>query len=193
MHLSRGSVQDYGNAQRFEGVKLDEKTNHYLKNDRIGRGLKMWHREMPQIDSSGKAVVGRVLHLHQLIEEKINRNLSQFGLKYPSYAILATIRVSGAPYRMTPGELLSSIVLSSGGLSNLLRKLEAEGYVQRSGAEGDGRSVIVQLTEKGVSLAERAMAAHAELELEIIATLSTEERDDLAQLLSGLVAANNLG
>lgn len=165
----------------------------YQANDRIGRGLRMWASEVPQIDAHGKDVVGRVLHLQEVMITRINRNLARFGLKYPSYAILATIRVSGPPYRLTPGDLLAKVVISSGGLSNLLAKLERGGLVSRSSDERDGRGVLVQLTPAGFDLATRAMEAHAAVERELADVIPRQAQQELAQLLSQLIALNSAG
>lgn len=163
----------------------------YWEADRIGRGLRMWQAEVPEIDSRAKAVVGRVLHLQELMTERINRNLARFNLKFPSYAVIATLRVSGAPYRMSPGELLSRIVLSSGGLSNLLRRLEADGYIIRRADEHDARGVQVELTSKGIAVAEEAMRAHAVLEHELIGGLSAAEQESLSRLLAKAIVLNS--
>lgn len=186
-------MTDRGRIIQRQGQGLDEEPIRYWENDRIGRGMRQWRREVPQIDSSGKAVVGRVLHLQEVIIDKVNRNLARFGLKFPTYAILATIRVSGPPYRMTPSELLSAIVISSGGLSNLLRKLEKDGLVRRSADKRDGRGVIVELTEKGIALTDESMAAHAALERELIAALSPQDCESMARMLSVLIATNSAG
>lgn len=173
-----------------ESDGLEKNDTYYLSEDRIDRGMRQWEAESPGIDCSGKAIVGRILYLQQLLSARINLNLARFGLKFPAYAVLATIRVSGPPYRMTPSEILSSIVLSSGGLSNLLRKLEKDGYVQRQVDTRDGRGVIVQLTQKGIALTDKTMSVHAELEREIVAALTPEEQSDTARLLRKLIATN---
>src|SRR4051794_15959700 len=67
--------------------------------DLIGRGMAQWYGERPDIDCSGKAVVGRILRLQDVILKAVNAALARHGLKYTTYAILATLRVSGAPYR----------------------------------------------------------------------------------------------
>ena len=163
---------------------------NYWETDRIGRGLKLWQRERPDLDSSGKAIVGRVLNLHEIFIARINRNLAPLGLRYPAYAVLATLRVSGAPYQMSPSELLDLVVLTSGGLSNLLRKLEQEGVIERKADDRDGRGVIVQLTAAGIELADQAMTRHAALERDLTASLSPESRDAIGKALSALIVAN---
>lgn len=157
------------------------------RDDRVGAGMARWRREFPDIDCSGKGVVGRLLHLNELALKTINQNLAKYGLNYPSFAILATLRVEGAPYRMSPKGLLDALILTSGGLSNLLRKLETQGLVRRKSDEADRRGVIVELTEKGRKTVEPAMRDHARVELALIAALTPKDRDVAGRLLSELM------
>lgn len=153
------------------------------ENDRVGAGMQRWRREFPEIDCSGKAVVGRLLHLHEVLLKAVNRTLGKHRLKYPVYAVLATLRVQGAPFRMSPKELLDSLILTSGGLSNLLRKLEKTGHIRRMADETDGRGVIVELTEQGRQLVEPAMRDHAETERRLVGILSQAEQGAAARAL----------
>ncbi len=155
--------------------------------DRVGAGIQRWRREFPDIDCSGKAVVGRLLHLHEVILKAVNRTLAKHRLKYPAYAVLATLRVEGAPYRMSPKALLDSLILTSGGLSNLLRKLEKAGHIRRMADEIDGRGVIVELTEQGRRVVEPAMREHAETERRLVGALSGEEQRAVAQALGRMM------
>ena len=155
--------------------------------DRIGAGMRLWHREFPDIDCSGKAVVGRLLHLRELFLKSVNRTLAKHRLKYPAYAVLATIRVHGPPYRMSPTALLDSLILTSGGLSNLLRKLEKAGQIRRLADDTDGRGVIVELTELGRRIVEPAMRDHAETERRLISALSRDEQTAVAEALARMM------
>lgn len=157
------------------------------RNDRVGSGMQRWQREFPEIDCSGKAVVGRLLHLHEIFLKAINRTLAKHRLKYPAFAILATLRVEGAPYRMSPKALLDALILTSGGLSNLLRRLEKAGHIRRMADESDGRGVIVELTEQGRRVVEPAMRDHAETERRLTSALSPEERAAAAQALGRMM------
>jgi len=157
------------------------------ENDRVGAGMQRWRREFPDIDCSGKAVVGRLLHLHEVFLGAIDRTLAQHRLKYPAFAVLATLRVAGAPYRMSPKALLDALILTSGGLSNLLRRLEKAGHIRRMADETDGRGVIVELTEQGRRIVEPAMRDHAETERRLLAMLSAEERRTTAEALGKMM------
>ena len=158
-----------------------------LENDRVGAGMLLWRREFPEIDCSGKAIVGRVLHLHEVLLTAVNRSLAKHRLKYPSFAVLATLRVEGAPYRMSPKALLDSLILTSGGLSNLLRRLEKAGHIRRMADEQDGRGVIVELTEQGRRLVEPAMRDHAKTERKLVAALSKAEQHAAASALARMM------
>ena len=72
------------------------------ENDRVGAGMDRWRREFPEIDCSGKAVVGRLLHLHEIFLTAINRTLARYKLKYPAFAVLATLRVKARPTACRP-------------------------------------------------------------------------------------------
>jgi DNA-binding MarR family transcriptional regulator len=157
------------------------------ENDRVGAGMQRWRREFPEIDCSGKAVVGRLLHLNEVFLSAINRTLVKHRLKYPAFAVLATLRVQGAPYRMSPKALLDSLILTSGGLSNLLRRLEKAGHIRRTADETDGRGVIVELTEQGRRLVEPAMHDHAETERKLVAMLSTTDQQQVERALGQMM------
>jgi DNA-binding MarR family transcriptional regulator len=157
------------------------------ESDRVGAGMQRWRREFPDIDCSGKALVGRLLHLHEVFLTAVNRTLAKHRLKYPAYAVLATLRVEGAPYRMSPKALLDALILTSGGLSNLLRRLEKAGHIRRMADEIDGRGVIVELTEAGRCLVEPAMRDHAETERRLVGMLSGDEQGVAAEMLGRMM------
>jgi DNA-binding MarR family transcriptional regulator len=155
--------------------------------DRVGSGMQLWRREFPEIDCSGKAVVGRLLHLREMFLAAIDRTLAKHRLKYPAFAVLATLRVHGAPYRMSPKALLDSLILTSGGLSNLLRRLEKAGHIRRMADETDGRGVIVELTAQGRRAVEPAMRDHAQTERRLVAMLSSAEQQQVGRTLARLM------
>lgn len=153
-------------------------------------GIAMWRRERPDLDCSGKAVTGRVLRLGDIFLNAMNRNMAQFGVRYSQYAIVGTLRAVGKPYSMSPSELQNTLMITSGGLSNLLKRVEEMGYIRRRNDPVDGRGVIVELTPAGFALSEKAMAAQADVERKLVSALSAEDQAKLASLLRRLVLAN---
>lgn len=163
-------------------------TRHEL--DVADVGIAMWRKERPEIDCSGKAVTGRILRLGEIFMNAMNRNMAQFGVKYSHYAIVGTLRASGHPYRMSPSDLQNTLMITSGGLSNLLKRVEKLGYIRRLDDPFDGRGVIVELTEKGNELSETAMSAQAELERQLVSVLSQGEQELLSSMLRRLILSN---
>jgi DNA-binding MarR family transcriptional regulator len=159
--------------------------------DIVGRGMAQWRRERPDIDCSGKAIVGRVLRLQGVILRAVNRALGRNGLRYQDYAVLATLRASGHPFRMSPSRLTETLLLSSGGTSNLLARLERAGWIRRRADPEDGRAVLVELTEAGRELADRAMPDHAAVERELVAMFAPGEQRALAAMLSRMLVMNS--
>ncbi|SMF32128.1 DNA-binding transcriptional regulator, MarR family [Tistlia consotensis] len=158
--------------------------------DIVGRGMAQWRRQRPDIDCSGKAIVGRILRLQDVILRAVNVALERHGLRYPAYAVLATLRASGPPFRMSPSRLRETLLLTSGGTSNLLARLEGRGWLVRRADPLDGRAVIVELTEAGRELADQAMADHAEVERELVRMFSQAEQGAFAAMLSRMLVLN---
>lgn len=161
-----------------------------LEQDVADIGIAMWRRERPDIDCGGKAVTGRVLRLAEIFMAAMNQNMAKFGVRYSQYAIVGTLRASGKPYRMSPSEMQDRLMITSGGVSNLLRKVENLGYIRRLDDPVDGRGVIVELTEAGFALSEETMVAQAEAERALVGALSPKDQETLAGLLRQLVLAN---
>lgn len=155
--------------------------------DIVERGIRQWRETRPDIDSSAKGVVGRILRLQGVIVRTVDTALQPYGVKYTTYAVLATLRVSPPPHTMSPTQLRETLLFTSGGISNLLRKVEAGGWIEREGNPRDGRGVVVRLTPAGKALADRTMAAHAAAEHALIRMLSPAERRDMAALLSRML------
>ena len=83
------------------------------------------------------------------------------------------------------GALLDAVPLSQPALSRLVARLEARGLLARSEAEGDGRAVVVCLTESGAALIDRALVIHARVVHEsLIGKLPEPERTTLLRTLS---------
>ena len=102
--------------------------------------------------------------------------------------MLAMLRRSGPPFRRTAGELTRSALITSGGVSQRLAKLERAGLVRRQIHPEDRRRVDVELTRAGVRLVDRVLADLMEHESALLDELTDEEKDDLRRTLKRLLA-----
>jgi DNA-binding MarR family transcriptional regulator len=151
--------------------------------DHVGHVLAEWRRELPELDRSAFAVVGRVSRLAVLLLEALEPVFADHGLTGGEFDVLAALRRAGRPYRLTPSELSRGLIVTSGGLTRRLHALEARGLISRMPDPDDGRSTPVVLTPSGKLLVEDVLTQHVQNENRLIAGLSEDERDRLAALL----------
>ncbi|HBB34051.1 MAG TPA: MarR family transcriptional regulator [Cyanobacteria bacterium UBA8803] len=155
-----------------------------MNQDRIDKILKQWQQESPQLDVASLAVVGRVLRIARLLEKHRETVLAEFGLNVWSFDVLATLRRQGSPYQLKPTDLYSLLMLSSGAMTNRIDRLEQDGIVVRLRDSGDRRSVIVQLTPKGIQLADTVMPILLESEQQLLTQFTTpDDQETLITLL----------
>lgn len=154
--------------------------------DVVDQLLRDWRRERPELDASAMAVVGRILHLGRLLEAGAGERLREAGINYTDLDVLATLRRSGAPYRLTPTALRKSVLLTSGAMTACLNRLEARGLIARSADDGDRRSLAAELTAQGRRLIDKAIVARFDQAEEAVAGLTAAERAELAKLLRKL-------
>lgn len=85
----------------------------------------------------------------------------EFGLTVAQFEALLTLWET--PGRRLPTTALSRTLLySSGSTTHLVARLVESGWVERAPDPGDARVQLVNLTERGRGLIERAVAAHVE-------------------------------
>jgi DNA-binding MarR family transcriptional regulator len=144
----------------------------------------------PALDTSAFGVTGRVLRLAQAIDRLRAEHLTRFGLVPGDFDVLATIRRIEGDAGVNPGRLLQSVLITSGGLTKRLDRLQAAGWVVRHPDPDDRRATLVQLTPEGRDLIDRALPSLLASEQELIErTLSTREREQTAASLRRLVLA----
>lgn len=142
-----------------------------------------WLRERPDLDSSAMSIVGRVIHLASILKARANQALKGHNLHYTDLDVLATLRRSGTPYRLTPTELTRSVLLTSGAMTATLRRLEEKKFVSRALDKRDGRVRTVALTPAGIDLIDEAIAVRFAEATRSVQALSQRDRDELARLL----------
>ena len=157
--------------------------------DHVDRLRGQWARELPDLDTEPMAILGRALRLTNLARPGIEATFAGFGLDRGEFDVIATLRRSGPPYRLTPTEMYSALMISSGGLTHRLDRLERAGLIRREKSAEDGRSVLVVLTEAGFTRAETAVRTDMASEAALLRALAPAERDALAALLRKLLAA----
>lgn len=149
--------------------------------------LEQWAREMPELDTSPMGVVGRISRLARVLEKGLAQTFSASGLNGGEFDVLATLRRSGSPYRLTPKRLTEAAMLSSGAMTNRLDRLEKAGLIARRPDPSDRRGTLVSLTAQGKDLMDEVVAEHVKNERQLLDPLDADELSALGALLRKLL------
>lgn len=125
--------------------------------DHVDEIIAAWRREMPEVAGLPLELAKRTALLSAAFDAVTAEELDKLGLTPADYGILATLRRVGAPHRLKPTDLTNALLLSSGGTSNIIKRLVAAGYVVRESDDRDGRSSWVRLTARGIEVTEEAV------------------------------------
>jgi DNA-binding MarR family transcriptional regulator len=155
--------------------------------DSIDHIRAQWKIARPDLDTRPMETIGRILRIQFVAGMRIRRVLEQHEIDWGGFDVLATLRRSGPPYRMTPTGLYRELVLTSGAMTNRLDVLELAGLVERQPDPNDRRGTLIELTRKGKALLDQAMDAHLQGEAQMVAHLSKDEQKCLADLLRKLL------
>ncbi|CAE6898558.1 helix_turn_helix multiple antibiotic resistance protein [Vibrio sp. B1FLJ16] len=155
--------------------------------DAIDRVVEQWFKEKPELDTQPMAIMGRLMRIAKYMETRVAELHKQYDLKMGEFDVLATLRRSGAPYRLTPSALIDSMMLTSGAMTNRLDKLEKKGLISREHSKEDRRSVTVELTSDGLQLIDNLILEHVEVQHGFIRGLSDEEKVQVNKALKTLL------
>lgn len=156
--------------------------------DRASRAAAQWAIH-PELDMLPMEVLGRLNEASQLVvRERQTPLFARYGLQHGEFDALATLRRSGAPEGLTPTALFEAAMMSSGGMTARIDRLEKAGLVERRPHPTDRRATLVRLTDKGFDLIESIMPGHEETARDILAPLSIDEQKTLNALLARLIS-----
>ncbi|GAU81859.1 MarR family winged helix-turn-helix transcriptional regulator [Bosea sp. BIWAKO-01] len=156
--------------------------------DHVDGILAQWNRERPDLDVTPMGLFGRLKRLSQHLGREMEKTFAEHGLNSASFDVLATLRRSGPPYSLSPGDLLATMMITSGTLTNRIDQLEKAGLVERTHNPEDRRSFIISLTERGFAIIEAAVTAHVATQAQLSSILSADENAALNALLGKYLA-----
>lgn len=155
--------------------------------DAVDAILAQWGRERPDLAVSAMGTIGRINRCAALLRRKLDETFAAFELNNWEFDVLATLRRSGAPYRLAPTALFGALMITSGTMTQRLKGLEARGLVKRVANDEDARSILVQLSKAGFALIDRAVTAHVENEQRILTSFKASDLAALDLRLSKLL------
>jgi DNA-binding MarR family transcriptional regulator len=155
--------------------------------DAVDRIAEQWAAERPDLDVRPMLVVGRVHRLAEILDQQLRTVFAQADLGNGDFDVLASLRRSGPPYKLTPTELAATTMVTSGAVTKRVDRLVRQGLVERTVSEADARGRVIALTAAGKAVQERLHPQHLANEDSLLDALDDTERARLGDLLSKLL------
>ncbi|WP_395759267.1 MarR family transcriptional regulator [Streptomyces althioticus] len=157
--------------------------------DPVDAIIEQWARVRPDLDTAGMEVFGRVYRIARAMGDRHEQVYAPFGISRGEFDVLATLRRAGEPYTLSPRQLSATLMLTTGGMTGRLDKLERAGLLRRSPDPHDRRGLQVTLTEEGLRLIDEAVTVGAAEQSRALAALGPERSALLSDLLRDLLLA----
>jgi len=142
--------------------------------DEVDRIINAWEKERPDLDFSPLAILSRISRISRQLD--IARRNAFADLENWGFDVLAALRRVGAPYQLSPSQLMQETMVTSGTITNRLDRLEELDLIKRNPDPNDGRGIIVTLTKSGMRTVDKAMEDLLSRERELIKSLTKNER-----------------
>ena len=157
--------------------------------DRADVALEQWARERPDLPALPMAVIGRLSEAaERVMRDHLDPLFAGAGLQPGEFDVISTLRRSGAPYMLSPTRLYESMMISSGGMTNRLDRLERAGLIERRPDPDDRRGKLIALTAAGRRVIDETITRHVANEERLLSVLTTAEQEKLNALLRKLIA-----
>ncbi|MFE2876234.1 MarR family winged helix-turn-helix transcriptional regulator [Streptomyces roseus] len=156
--------------------------------DAVDAIIDQWHAVRPDLETTPMAVFGRIYRIARTVGDAVERAYAPYGISRGEFDVVATLRRSGAPYTLSPRQLSATLMLTTGGMTGRLDKLEKAGLLFRAPDPHDRRGLRVTITDRGLALIDEAVAAGLEVQRAALKGLGEKEVAVLGDLLRTLMA-----
>jgi DNA-binding MarR family transcriptional regulator len=146
-----------------------------------------WRARRPDIDIEPWGIWGRTTRIQEIFASAIAPVLRRHALTFAEYQTLGALVLAGPPYEANPSEIAKFNLLTSGGLANVLVRMEREGLITRTPDPHDGRGVVVRITPRGMENFNAALIDENTVEHDLLKPLNPAERTILTILLRKLL------
>ncbi|MFK3678541.1 MarR family winged helix-turn-helix transcriptional regulator [Microbacterium sp. NPDC090218] len=154
--------------------------------DEVDRIVGAWNTQRPDLDFSPLEVLSRMDRLSKHLDRARRDVFRRSDLEHWEWDVLSALRRAGSPFQLSPKQLLQQTLVSSGTMTNRIDRLVGRRFVRREADPGDGRSVLVTLTDDGRIRVDAAITRLVDVEADLLQALSRSDRDRLAGLLRKL-------
>ncbi|MER6910818.1 MarR family transcriptional regulator [Streptomyces sp. NPDC000594] len=150
-----------------------------------------WAAVRPDLDTVPMAAYGRIYRISRAMGDRTEQEYRRYGVGRGEFDVLATLRRAGEPYTLSPRELSATLMLTTGGMTGRLDRLEKAGLLTRNPDPHDRRGLRITLTAQGLDLVDQAVTAGLRAQTAALTSaLTGAEAERLNELLRKLLAAH---
>lgn len=120
---------------------------------------------------------------HAAVEAHVRADIARHGLSAGEFGAMEALYHRGP---LLLGELKEKILISSGGMTYVVDRLESKGLAERRNCPEDRRASYAALTREGEALMERIFPEHAAALRQALSGLTEQEKDEAIGLLRTL-------
>ncbi len=159
-----------------------------MTRDFTDRVLEEWTVAQPDLDASAVGVVHRVMRLARFIDAALADVATRSGLSTKGDSdTLAALRRQAPKHELSPTQLAEAALITTGGMTSRLDRLEQAGMVERHADPNDRRAIVVRLTDAGRRTVDRVHEASLEWQRRLLKALDEGDQAQLADLLRRLL------
>lgn len=144
---------------------------------------------LPGIDQTKFELTRRAVRLADIIEAALGECLEPWGLTLADYGVLNALLSAGKPYQLRPREIQARLLLTSGGVSGVLNRLQRAGLIERHQDPDDKRSSWVRLTDAGAESAGATLRACAAVQSDVLRKVPADAARRAADALRDVMLA----
>lgn len=142
-----------------------------------------YQREFQDLDPQVEQVVSGLSRLNRRMNVAYSRQTATLGISNAEWEVLKVLVVSGAPYRLGPGDLAKRLGLTPAAMTHRIDRMASDGLVTRERDEANRVRVIVELTAEGREKWLEAMRMASVFEEDLLQDLSSDERAAFGEML----------
>ena len=150
-----------------------------MKSDEVDEIVLAWQRERSDLELAPVEVFSRISRVSRLLDRVRREAFTASSIEPWEFDVLAALRREGAPYSLTPGQLLKQTMVTSGTMTNRVDGLEQRGLVKREPSPNDRRVVLVTLTVAGKKTVDAAFETLLKQEQSLLSGLPESSRTAL--------------
>jgi DNA-binding MarR family transcriptional regulator len=124
--------------------------------DPIEEARRQWDRRWP--GGATMAAATSIMRAQQIVQASVDEALKPFGLTFARYEALVLLAFSKRGL-LPMGKMGERLMIHPTSVTNIVDRLEGQGFVRRRPHERDRRTTLVEITETGREVMDQATGA----------------------------------